>query len=212
VVSERDFICIFQVKRDGKGRQSAGDSEMVVCRQETIKKTVSKTVGEAETLGLQSDSNRFARRADRDNTMATEGHRYAERKNPELMSATEREKELADIREKMEELELRMRQNTKQRWVYEWPMKKLKMKWPVKELMDRRQCRLLKGWLRHTENLDGPKEMVQICEPETGRDLNELRSAEDLKNCQESREEILDCQVGKGLRSLQDLRDYQEDS
>jgi hypothetical protein len=38
------------------------------------------------------------------------------------------------------------------------------------------------------------KEMVQVCEPETGRGLNdeenELGSAEDLKNCQEGREEI----------------------
>jgi hypothetical protein len=33
-----------------------------------------------ETLGVQSDSSRFARRADRDNNMATEGHRYAGRK------------------------------------------------------------------------------------------------------------------------------------
>jgi hypothetical protein len=164
---------------------------------------------------LQSDSNRFSRREDRDNNMATEGHRYAERKNPELMSTTEREKELADIRARMEELELRMQQNTKSRWVYEWPMRKAKVKWPVKELMARRQRRLLRGWLRHAENLDGPEEMVQICEPETGRILdeeNKMGSAEDLKNCQEGREEIPNFQVGKELRSLRDLTDCQEDS
>jgi hypothetical protein len=39
-----------------------------------------------ETLLVQSDSSRFARRADRDNNMATEGHRYAGRKKQELMS------------------------------------------------------------------------------------------------------------------------------
>jgi hypothetical protein len=50
--------------------------------------------------------------------MATEGCRYAERKNLELMSAAERGKELADIRARMEELELQMQQNTKSRWVY----------------------------------------------------------------------------------------------
>jgi hypothetical protein len=45
-----------------------------------------------------------------------------------------------------------------------------KIKWPVKELMVRRQRRLLKGWLRYAENLNGPEEeMVQVCEPETGR-------------------------------------------
>jgi hypothetical protein len=140
-------------------------------------------------------SSRFARRADKDNNMAIEGRRYAGRKTSEL--------------------ELRMQQNTKPRWVYEWPMRKAKEKWPVKELMARRQCRLLRGWLRHAENLDGPEEMVQVCEPEIGRILgeeNEMGSAEDLKNCQEGREEIPVFQVGKELRSLRDLRDCHEDS
>jgi hypothetical protein len=41
---------------------------------------------------------------------------------------------------------------------------------------------------------------------------NELGSAEDLKHCQEGREEIPDFQVGNELRSLRDLRDCQEDS
>ena len=111
----------------------------------------------------------------------------------------------------MDELALEMQQNTKSRWVYEWPMRKPKIKCPVKELMARRQCRLLKGWLRHDENLDGPEEMVQICEPETGKILdeeNEMGSAGDLKNCQGGREEIPNCQVGKELRSTEDLTDY----
>jgi hypothetical protein len=92
----------------------------------------------------------------------------------------------------------------------EWPMRKPKEKWPVKELMVRRQRRLLKRWLRYAENLNGPEEeMVQVCEPETGRGLdeeNEMGSAEDLKNCQEGREEIPVFQVGNELRSLRDLR------
>jgi hypothetical protein len=45
-----------------------------------------------ETLWVQSDSSRFARRVDRDSNMATEVHRCAERKIPELMSTTERGK------------------------------------------------------------------------------------------------------------------------
>jgi hypothetical protein len=85
-------------------------------------------------------------------------------------------------------------------------MKKLKINWSVKELMVRGQQRLLKGWLRYTKNLNGPEEMVLVCEPEIGRGLNdeenELGSAEDLKNCQEGREEILVCQVGNEMRSL----------
>jgi hypothetical protein len=80
-----------------------------------------------------------------------------------------------------------------------------------------RQSRLLKRWLRYAENLNGPEEeMVQVCEPETGRGLsdgeNELGSAEDLKNCQEGREEILFLEVGNELRSLWDLRDCHEES
>jgi hypothetical protein len=52
-----------------------------------------------------------------------------------------------------------------------------------------RQRRLLRGWLRYAENLNGPEEeMVQVCEPEAGRNLSELGSAGDLKNCQEGRE------------------------
>jgi hypothetical protein len=50
-----------------------------------------------------------------------------------------------------------------------------KVKWPVKELMARRQCRLLRGWLRHAENLNRPEKRVQICEPETGRNLSDVR-------------------------------------
>jgi hypothetical protein len=64
---------------------------------------------------------------------------------------------------------------------------KTKVKWPVKKLMVIRQGRLLRRWLRHAENLDKPKEMVQICEPETGRNLSdaedEMGSEEDLKHC-----------------------------
>jgi hypothetical protein len=70
--------------------------------------------------------------------------------------------------------------------------------------------------LRYVENLDGPKEMVQVCEPETRRgpndEENELGSVGDLKNCQEGREEIPVFQVGNELRSLWDLTDYHEDS
>jgi hypothetical protein len=89
--------------------------------------------------------------------MATEGRRYAGKKNPELMSEAEWDEELAEMNARMDELALEMQQNTRSRWVYEWPMK-TKIKWPVKELMARRQCRLLRRWLRHAENLNRPEE------------------------------------------------------
>jgi hypothetical protein len=169
-----------------------------------------------EMLKMQSDSNKFARKANRDSSMATKGCRDAERKNPELMSTVERGKELVDIRERIEEPELKMRRDKKPRWVYEWPMKKPKMKWPVKQLMVIRQHRLLRRWLRYAENLKTTEEeMVQICEPQTGDILgeeNELGSAGDLKHCQEGRREIPVFQVGNELRLAGDLTDCQEDS
>jgi hypothetical protein len=58
--------------------------------------------------------------------------------------------------------------------VHEWPMKKAKAKWPVKQLMVMRQCRLLKRWLRYAENLKATEEkMIYHCEPETGRGLDD---------------------------------------
>jgi hypothetical protein len=56
-----------------------------------------------------------------------------------------------------------------------------------------RQRRLLKMWLRHAESLIDEEEMVQVCEPEAGRNLSdedELRSLEDLRDCQEGRTKI----------------------
>jgi hypothetical protein len=46
------------------------------------------------------------------------------------------DKELTEIRARMEELALRVQQNTKTHWVYEWPMKK-KVKCLVKKLLAR---------------------------------------------------------------------------
>jgi hypothetical protein len=93
---------------------------------------------------------------------------------------------------------------------------KMKVKWPVRELVVKRQQRLLKGWLRHAENLNRPEEkMVQVCELEDGRNLNsedDMGSIEDLKDYQEGREEVPNCQEGNEMRSLWDLMDCQEDS
>jgi hypothetical protein len=125
------------------------------------------------------------------------------------------DEELADIRAEIERLELKMRQDKKSRWVYEWPMKKPKMKWPVREMMVMRQRRLLKEWLRYVENLkDTEEELVQICEPKIGEILGEengLGSIEDLKSFHEGREEIPNFHGGSELRSLQALTDCQED-
>jgi hypothetical protein len=93
---------------------------------------------------LQSDNNKFSRRADRNRKMATEGHGRGGKKNHQQQRKDEMDEELTEIRERMEELALRMQQDAKTHWVYEWPMKG-KVKWPVKKLLARRQQRLLKN-------------------------------------------------------------------
>jgi hypothetical protein len=52
-------------------------------------------------------SNRFSRRTDRDNNMATEGHRHAGRKR-KVEKLAEIDEELTDIRVDIENLALRM--------------------------------------------------------------------------------------------------------
>jgi hypothetical protein len=53
-------------------------------------------------------SDRFSRRADTDNNMAIEGHRYAGRKNSDLWSQEDIDEELVDIKKEIEKLALRM--------------------------------------------------------------------------------------------------------
>jgi hypothetical protein len=64
------------------------------------------------------------------------------------------------------------------------------------------------------EDLRVEEEMVHICEPKTGKNLSdeEGRSITDLMNCQESRDEFSNCQVGNEMRSLEDIIDGWEES
>jgi hypothetical protein len=119
----------------------------------------------------------------------------------------------------MEELKMKIRQDkkSKKRWVYKWPMRKSNVKWSVRELMVKRQQRLLRRWLRYAENLrpiEG-EEMVYICEPEIGDILgeeNDQRSLWDLIDCEEGSGEFPYGQMGKGteLGSSVDLKNCQE--
>jgi hypothetical protein len=95
------------------------------------------------------------------------------------------DKELVEVRERMEELALWVQQNAKTHWVYEWPLRR-KAKWLVKKLLARRQQRLLRRWLRYVKSLRAIEEMVHACEPEAGRnisDYEEERSRRDLIDC-----------------------------
>jgi hypothetical protein len=67
-------------------------------------------------------------------------------------SKAEIDKELIEIRERMEQLTLKMQQEAKVHWRYEWPLKR-KVKWHVQKLLARGQQQELKRWLRHVENL-----------------------------------------------------------
>jgi hypothetical protein len=177
-----------------------------------------------EHSGMQSDS-RFSRRADKDSTIVTEDHRHARRKKSKAEKLVEfdkeRTKELYELKSDIEKFELRMRKDRRRRRMHELSMEKAKEKWPVKELMVMRQRRMLKGWLRYAENLKAiEEEVIYVCKPETGRGLDdwedeedELGSSEDLKHCQEGREEEIPVfQEGNEMRSLRDLRDCHEES
>jgi hypothetical protein len=95
-------------------------------RQAAIKKTVRETRRmKLVTLLVQSDSSRFARKADRDNTMVTEDHRHAGKKS-KAEKLAEMDKELYELKADIEKLELWMRQDKRSRWMYEWPMRKPK--------------------------------------------------------------------------------------
>ena len=96
--------------------------------------------------------------------------------------------------------------------MYEWTMKK-RVKWPLKELLTRGQRKMLRRWLRHTENLsDTEEELIHICEPETRRNLGDEekeRSDEDLINYQVGGNGLPSCQVGNGKRPGGGLEYYQ---
>jgi hypothetical protein len=121
-------------------------------------------------------------------------------------------KNSAEIRARMEQLTLKMQQEEKVHWRYEWPLNR-KAKWPVQKLLARKQQQELRKWMRYDESLSDT-ELVCMCEPEVGETLSdeEERSVSGLINCQEGRDEFSNCQVGNEMRSLEDLIDCQEDN
>jgi hypothetical protein len=58
------------------------------------------------TLLVQSDSSRFSRKVDKDNTMVTEDHRYARKKKSKAEKIAEMDKELYELKADIENLEL----------------------------------------------------------------------------------------------------------
>jgi hypothetical protein len=145
-----------------------------------------------EALMMQSD-NRFARKANKGINRATEGRRYAGRR--ELWSQEDTDKELADIKRELVRLELKLRQDKKMVQVCEPEIEKI-----LGEENGLRSTKDLKSY--H----EGREEILVF---QVG---NELRSAEDLTDCQEDNQGISHCQLGNERRSLGDLEDCQEDN
>jgi hypothetical protein len=165
--------------------------------------------------------------------MAIEGHRQGPRGDHKKMSREEMDKELKETREELNRLMLKwqsIQQGEKGSWRYEWPMKK-KVKWPIQQLISRKQKQMLRRWLRQVENLRNTEEdMVYICEPEYGESLsdeegrsvgdliyfqegNEKRSVEDLIDFQEGRKEKSGFQVGKEeMRLSESLKNSEKSS
>jgi hypothetical protein len=144
--------------------------------------------------------------------MATKGHERGQRGDRQKKSKAEIDKELIEIRARMEQLTLKMQQEAKVHWRYEWPLNR-KAKWPVQKLLARKQQQAVRRWLRYAENLSNTEEeLICICEPEVGETLSneEGRSVLGLINCQEGRDEFSNCQVGNDMRSSEDLLDCQE--
>jgi hypothetical protein len=140
--------------------------------------------------------------------MATEGHERGRREGRKKKCNPEMDLELNEIRERMEQLALRMQQEAKVHWRYECPLNR-KEKWHVQKLLARKKQQELRRWLRELENLsDTEEELIHICEPEIGRHLSdeeEVRSDEDLINCQVGRNGLSSCQVGNRKRSVEGL-------
>ena len=69
--------------------------------------------------------------------MSTKGHGCGGKKNHQQQKKNpEMDLELAEVRERIEKLALRMQRDARTYWVYEWPMKR-KVKWLVKKLLVR---------------------------------------------------------------------------
>jgi hypothetical protein len=66
--------------------------------------------------------------------MATEGHGCGHREDHNKKKNLEMDLELAEVRERIEQLALRMQQDAKLHWVYEWPIKR-RVKWSVQYLL-----------------------------------------------------------------------------
>jgi hypothetical protein len=86
------------------------------------------------TQDCWSDSSRSVEGADRHCKMATEGHRKKS-KAEKLAEEAEETRKLYELKADIENMELRVRQDRRRRRLHEFPMRKARVKWPVKQMM-----------------------------------------------------------------------------
>jgi hypothetical protein len=153
---------------------------------------------------LQAKNNELSRREGKERKWLLKAKRQGQRGDHKKMRKEEMDKEIKETRERLDRMMQKMQQEAQGSWRYEWPMKQ-KVKWPIQQLISKKQKHMLRRWLRKDENLsDTEEDMVCICEPEDGENLSEEeeRSTEDLTDFQEgnekrSIEDPIDCQEGR---------------
>jgi hypothetical protein len=74
--------------------------------------------------------------------MVIEGHDHGRRGYHQQKNKAEMDKEIEEIRAKMDRLALKMQQEAQVHWRYEWPMKQ-KFRWHVQKLLARRKQQVL---------------------------------------------------------------------
>jgi hypothetical protein len=111
----------------------------IVARCTTVNGTVRWTVGKAgSTHGCRVTTTSFPGGKTGTGRWLLKAMDARGKKNHQQQRKDEMDEELTEIRARMEELALRMQQDAKPHWVYEWPMKR-KVKWPVQVFVGQRQ-------------------------------------------------------------------------
>jgi hypothetical protein len=113
------------------------------------------------------------------------------------------DKELIEIRARMEELAFRMQQDAKSRWVYEWPMK-MKVKWPVKELLAK-GSEVVEGMAEVCGRPQGLKKKWFMCVNQKLGEISVMMRRRDHWKISETArraERKFNFQVGNEMRSL----------
>jgi hypothetical protein len=126
--------------------------------------------------------------------MVVGGHEHVQGEVFPQKTKVEMDKELSEIREKMETLALNMQQEEKVHCRYEWHLKRIS-KWYVRKFLVGRRQEVLKRWLIYVQkpNGKGKKSRRSLI----GCQVGNVKRPVDLVNYQEGRGDMSNCHVGK---------------